>query len=177
MSNVLVEVLTSSLGGSILGAVSAIFSKVYEGKQQLSLARLELEKSHADNQHELAMAQLSSAARREEALSAIELVDTAAGYETLQASIESDKATYSSGSGSKWLVFVDVIRGTMRAWLTTALIFYLGIALFYLTSHYDVELEQAEVVALIEQILQCLTTGASLALAWWFGSKTLNRKE
>lgn len=173
----IVDILTSAVGGSMIGAIGAAFNKVYESKHQLKMAEIDLRRSELDNSHEKEMAQITATGKREEAEAALALADTTAGYAALQSSIESDKATYSSINGSKWLVFVDVIRGTMRPWLTTALIVYLGLFLLYLNQRYNIEFTTDQVMLIVMQILQCLTTGASLALAWWFGSKTTNRKE
>lgn len=173
----IIEILASGLGGSIIGTVGAMFNKVHDGRQALKLAEHEYKMTQLNQQHETAMAQLQLTVKIEEGKAAAQLEEIRGSHQTLQTSIESDKATYSvANPESKWLTFVDVIRGTMRAWITTALLFYLGIFLFYITYKYEIQLTPAQLNDLLTQILQCLLAGASLSLAWWFGSRNTNTK-
>jgi hypothetical protein len=172
----IIDLLASSLGGSILGTVGAVFNKVQDAKQALRMADHEYRMTQINQSHEKDMAQLQLNVKIEEGKAASAMEEIKGSYTTLQTSIESDRATYSLHSGNKWLIFVDVIRGTMRSWITTALLFYLGIFLFYITNRYQVGLSQAQVADIVIQIIHCLIGGASLALAWWFGSRNINQK-
>lgn len=172
----IIDLLASSLGGSILGTAGAVFNKIQDGKQALKMADHEYRMTQLNQGHESAMAQLQLSVKIEEGKASAAIEEIRGGFATLQTSIESDKATYSVHNGNKWLIFVDVIRGTMRSWLTTALLFYLGIFLFYITNRYQVGLSQEQVADIVIQIIHCLLGGASLALAWWFGSRNINQK-
>lgn len=169
--NELIMGTISTLGGSLLGGIAAYFSKKEEGKQLVRERQLELmamDKTHA---HEQAMATIGNTAKLEQAESEQKSTIIKGEYEGLIASIEADKASYSVGTENKWLIFVDVIRGTMRPLLTGALMVYLGLAVVYITYTYKVELDKSQVYDLLYMIIICLVTGANVALTWWFGSR------
>lgn len=172
----IIELLATSLGGSIIGTVGAVFNKIHDGRQAIKMADHEYRMTQINQSHEAAMAQLQAQTKVSEQQAALALEEMKGSYNALQASIESDKATYSTPDGNKWLIFVDVIRGTMRSWITTALLFYLGIFLFYITNKYDVSLTHEQVNHIVMQVIQCLLAGSSLSLAWWFGSRNINQK-
>lgn len=171
------ELMATSLGGSMIGAVGAIFNKIHDGRQAIKMADHEFRMTQLNQAHEAAMSQLQAQVKVGENQAALALEEMKGSYTTLQASIESDKATFSNTENpNKWLVFVDVIRGTMRSWITTALLFYLGLFLFYITNRYQVQLTVDQVNQIVMQIIQCLLAGSSLSLAWWFGSRNINQK-
>lgn len=174
MSELIISLL-STLGGSALGGVAAYFNKKQEAQQKLKEREfdlLELEKNHA---FELSMAQLGNTAKLEQMESDQKSAIITGEYQGLIASIEADKATYSVGSDSKWLIAADFIRGTMRPLLTGALMVYLGLAVVYITLKYNVQLDKNQVYDLLYAIVMCLVSGASVALAWWFGSRNPNK--
>lgn len=161
----------TSLGGSLLGGIAAYFSKKEEGRQLLREKSLELQALEKNHLHEQTMAQIGNTAKLEQAEGERKSTIIKGEYEGMLASIEADKATYSIGTDNKWLIFVDVVRGTMRPLLTGALMVYLGLAIVYITLTYKVELDKTQVYDLLYMIIICLVTGANVALTWWFGSR------
>lgn len=169
--NELIMGTISTLGGSLLGGIAAYFSKKEEGRQLIREKELELVAMKQAQEHEANMASIGHTAKLEQMESEQKSTIIKGEYEGLLASIEADKATYSIGTTSKWLIAVDVIRGTMRPLLTGALMVYLGLAVVYITLTYKVELDKSQVYDLLYMIIICLVTGANVALTWWFGSR------
>lgn len=175
--NDFIALLSGGLGGSILGTIGGIFSKLQESKQRVKDQEHEFRMAQISHTHEAEMSKLNAHARAEELDIQMNTKIAEGEYAGLIASLEADKATYSMAPTSKWMVVVDFIRGTMRAWLTSLLVIYLGLALLYLTQKYNVELTNAQVYDLITSILTCLVTCASAALLWWFGSRGATPKK
>lgn len=175
--NDFLTVLSGGLGGSILGAIGGIFSKIWEAKQRAKDQEHEWRMAQVNQAHEVQMSQLNANARMEELDIAYQTKALEGEYAGLLASIESDKATFSAAPTSKWMIAVDFIRGTMRSWLTSLLVIYMGLALVYLTQKYNVELNNQQVYDLVNNILTCLVTCASASLLWWFGSRSTPTKK
>jgi hypothetical protein len=175
--NDFIALLSGGLGGSILGTVGGIFSKVWETKQRAKDQEHEYKMAQVNQAHEAQMSQLNAHARMEELEVGYQTKVAEGEYQGLIASIESDKATFSAAPTSKWMIAVDFIRGTMRSWLTSLLVIYMGLALLYLTQHYNVQLTNAQVYDLITSILTCLVTCTSASLLWWFGSRGATPKK
>jgi hypothetical protein len=172
----IIELLTSSLGGSLIGTAGAIFHKIHDGKQAVKNNDHEYRMTQLNQAHESAMAQLQLDVKIEEGKASAAIEEIRGAHQSLQSSIENDKATYSLHNGNPWLVFADFLRGTMRSFITAALLFYLGIFLFYITNKYNVALTREQVADIVMQVIQCLLGGSSLALAWWFGTRNINQK-
>lgn len=175
MSGIL-ELVTSSLGGSIVGAAGAAFSKWHEGKLKLEEMKLNLEQTKLNNSHDLSMAQITQAGNREEAEEQFRKAALEVDYAGLEASILADRATYSTADGSKWLVLVDVVRGLVRPVLTASLLIYCMAALLYITRHYSVELTNEQLYNIVVTIVNNLVTCSSIALTWWFGTRSNESK-
>jgi len=75
-------------------------------------------------------------------------------------SIRADRATYSHNSASKWLVFVDVVRGLIRPVITVGLC--VTVTIFWFDTQDETIKKQ-----IIDTVLY-LTTAVVL---WWFGSR------
>lgn len=158
------DLLTGSLGGSLVGAIGAAFNKWHETKTKLKLKELEIERDKMLNAHELQVMQSES----EAATKQLE-------YKALGTSMESDRATYATDSDSGWLVFVDVVRGLVRPTLTATLLVYCMIMLLYLTNHYTVEFTDEQVYDLVHMIVHNLVVCSGVALTWWFGSRSSSK--
>lgn len=155
--------LSGAFGGSVVGALGAAFTKWHDAKSQLKLMQLQMERDNLLNAHELKM---------HEAKVAADILEQE--YKGLTESYGADKATYSQ-NGSGWLIAVDFIRGLVRPVLTVVLLAYCMATLFYLTDHYDVQLESKEVYDLVSLIVHNLVTCTGIALTWWFGSRPAKR--
>jgi uncharacterized membrane protein len=162
----------SGLGGSVLGTVGAMVTRWQEGKQKLKEAEMDLRKLELMQNHELSMAEKQHVYQMQELAAQQEINETNKSYEALVSSIESDKASYSYQSKSKWLVFVDVVRGTMRPALTGLLVLFMMVFEIWLVVKFGMDLTPGEAASLITRILECLLVGANLALAWWFGARS-----
>lgn len=170
--NDLFGILTSSFAGSLIGTIGAMVTRHQEGKQKIAELKIEAAMRESDQAHESHMAQLGNAAKREQLEIEQKSAIIAGEYAGLQASLASDKTTYYSPGDSKWLLAVDVIRGIMRPLLTGSLLLYMMIALFWISHRYNVTLTQEQAYDLLYAIINCLVTGANIALAWWFGSRS-----
>lgn len=155
-----VSLLGGSLGGSIVGAVGAAFSKWHDARTKLKERKLDLEHARLMNEHEEKLMALK-----------IESVTKEMEYRGLTESIAADKATYSTGSTNPWLTFVDVVRGLVRPVLTATLLVYMMWTMFFLAKTYNVVLSEAQVYDLVFLIVENLVICSSLALTWWFGSR------
>lgn len=164
--------ITSGFGGSFVGAVGGLFAKYLEYRQTKQMAKIHMENKKLDQAHELAMANVNL--QVQDQITEMELAK--ASYSGLNASMAADRATYSNGSQSKWLVLVDIIRGLMRPLLTGGLVAFLAGYAVYLILTFNVNPTADQVMDMVNQILQCLITSTGLAVSWWFGSRPHNFK-
>jgi hypothetical protein len=159
------DLLTSAFGGSVVGAIGAAFNKWQDAKIKVKLTELQIERDKVLNAHELEINKIQAVTRTKEL-----------EFQGLTESIGADKATYSVGSTSKLLIFVDGVRGLIRPILTGTLTGYCMITLFYLTSHYNVVLSDEQVYKLVFLLVDNLVVCTGIALTWWFGSRPSNEK-
>lgn len=159
----LFDLLTGAFGGSLIGALGATFNKWQEHKSRMAIMKLEIIRDKQLNSHELEMNRVQAETRTKEL-----------EYEGLTESLGMDKATYSVGSTSAFLVFVDGVRGLVRPVLTATLLVYCMVVLFYLTKHYNVELAEDQVYKLVFMLVENLVVCSGIALTWWFGSRPAN---
>lgn len=155
-----VDSISGGLVGGVVGAVGAAVNKYQERKQAVEIANSEIHKLELAQNHELAMASIAK-----------QTTELSTDSASLIASIESDKATYSSGNDSKLMQIADFIRATIRPVLTAALIFYSGLALWYIINHYDIQLTVEQIYNLVNALLTTLNACTGIALGWWFGSR------
>lgn len=152
----LVDIVGNALGGGVLGAAGAAFSRWHEAK--LELAKLEI-----NNKHQLAMA--------EQALTAQVVKQDGDG---LIASAPVDAATYStetSKNATPQLMLVDAVRGLVRPLLTALLL----CSTMYYTSRLltlaGAQLTPAEAHDLLKFLLESTVSCTGIALTWWFGAR------
>jgi hypothetical protein len=160
-----IDLLTSAFGGSLVGAVGAAFTKWQDAKHQLNMKKLDIERDKVLNAHELEISKIEYDKRTKEL-----------EYEGLAESIGADRATYSVGSTSKFLIFVDGVRGLVRPLLTATLLIFCMITMFYLTKQYNVQLADDQVYKLVFMLVDNLVVCSGIALTWWFGSRPSNQK-
>lgn len=152
----IVDVISGGVGGSILGVGGALATKYLDSKTAKATGDLELEKLRETHKHDQAMAGFNLQGK---------------DYETLAASIESDKATYSPGSESRLLQLADFIRAIVRPWLTVFLIsLCAGFAIYIFYTH-SVKFTEDQLYSILDGIVLCLLNSTSLALSWWFGAR------
>ena len=145
----LVDIVGNALGGGVLGAAGAAFSRWHEAK--LELAKLEI-----NNKHEL------------------ELLAAKQDGDGLVASAPVDAATYStetSKNATPQLMLVDAIRGLVRPLLTALLL----CSTMYYTSRLltlaGAQLTPAEAHDLLKFLLESTVGCTGIALTWWFGAR------
>lgn len=145
----LVDIVGNALGGGVLGAAGAAFSRWHEAK--LELAKLEI-----SNKHEL------------------ERMVLAQDGDGLIASAPVDAATYStetSKNATPQLMLVDAIRGLVRPLLTALLL----CSTMYYTSRLltlaGAQLTPAEAHDLLKFLLESTVGCTGIALTWWFGAR------
>lgn len=145
----LVDIVGNALGGGVLGAAGAAFSRWHEAK--LELAKLEI-----NNKHEL------------------ELLAAKQDGDGLIASAPVDAATYStetSKNATPQLMLVDAIRGLVRPLLTALLL----CSTMYYTSRLltlaGAQLTPAEAHDLLKFLLESTVGCTGIALTWWFGAR------
>lgn len=169
----LLAAVGSSLGGSVIGWFGAFLTR----RQEMQKAKIEFEydlkRLEVTNSHELKMAESAGTQKLAELSAQLESTIAEGEYKGLTTSIEADKASYSVGTDNKWLVAVDVVRGIMRPALTALLLTYLMVAMVYLFVDKGDSITSEQSFELLTQIIVCLTTGANIALTWWFGSRNM----
>ena len=145
----LVDIVGNALGGGVLGAAGAAFSRWHEAK--LELAKLEI-----NNKHEL------------------ELLAAKQDGDGLVASAPVDAATYStetSQNATPQLMLVDAVRGLVRPLLTALLL----CSTMYYTSRLltlaGAQLTTAEAHDLLKFLLESTVSCTGIALTWWFGAR------
>jgi hypothetical protein len=175
---ILVELFSSALGGGLLGSVASGVSKFMDNRKELKQLEMQLQHDVAMSQHEKDMAKMQLDSQTTLATIDAERSMTEADYEAMEASFEADQARYANvdtTKTSKWFMMVDVIRGIMRPAITGTLTVYLVALTFYCFTKYGVEFPSADVAAMTFAVIEGLSTTATLALSWWFGSRSHTR--
>ena len=148
----LIEFLSSALGGSALGAVAAAVGRWQQGKQELEKLRLQ-------QAHELALAKAEL--QQAKALADVELIKS-----TGSTQVES----YTHDAMLDGMGFVGAVRALVRPMLTAFLVICTALIGLQLAS--DTQLDPVDSTALLKQIVDGLVSCTSMALAWWFGARS-----
>lgn len=170
----LIELLSSAFGGGLVGAIASGFGKFMDNRKELKMLELEHQHDIAMSTHEKDMARMQLESERALATIDADVRISEADYASLEASMEADTARYAgvdTSKTSRWLVLVDVVRGLMRPAITGTLTVYLVALTFYCFAKYGVEFDSANVAAMTFAVIEGLSTTATLALSWWFGSR------
>lgn len=182
----MLELLLTAGSGGIFGIFGALFKhglEVYQEGQKEKQSLLLLKEA---NTHELAMADKQAALMKLEAANAIKLADITAtsqieqsAYSALAASYDADKATYSESKQSKWMVFVDFIRGITRphlTWLFSYSIIALTVLIFFkIEAHIinDIVLLKDTFKELVKSIIFLGTSSAG----WYFAARPSTKQK
>lgn len=167
----LTGIFDATLTGGITGLVGTVFTGWMTFKEKA-----------ADRAHQVVMRNLDMEERKIEADLAIKHVNAEnegkialAEMGAFSASFGSDRATYSVGSDSTMLLFVDAVRGLMRPILTMVLVVITGWLTFEVVESLggwgSVKADYARTIldGMINTLLFCTAT----AVTWWFGSRAL----
>jgi hypothetical protein len=141
--------------GGLLGGIFSMVGGWLTHKQQIELARMQLEARAVEQTHEVALLGLQMEAARAETEAQIDLSDTQGSWEGLKASYTAEAAT---GAGTyRW---VEAVRQLTRPALTLAALGGTGFVGFTLNDP-----------ALQAQAVDTLTFLSSTSAAWWFGDR------
>jgi hypothetical protein len=178
----------SVLSGGATGLLGVVIQRYFDKKakdQDIEITKL----NHA-NSIELAKMESEKVRIRSEADEHIanevhEASDTAADYRSLEKSIESDKASYSTpkaqlrkgfvgGLVALMMAFVDFMRGILRPGMT-AYLCYLVTVMFYwaktLSDQHGLQLSPDQIMQLLMTIIGTITYVFTTCALWWFGAR------
>lgn len=164
-----VDLLLGGAGGGIIGTIGSLANKWQEARSSLALAKENNAHRIALMDREFSLLQLKLGSENYVKELDRDIAFDKTSAESIVASIEADAASYSTvdtRKASKWLIFVDVVRGLMRPGLTiglTSLNGYLSVILLG---------KIAEASSAPEQIVLSTATLAGMSVAWWFGARS-----
>ncbi len=161
MLDALLSILTGGATG-LLGTAVSFFTSYVQAKQrhtqEMDLRRLDLEISRAE----------AASAERVAAIEAESERDQAA-WSALEASYRTASRRWSRGD-SKWLVFVDVVRGLTRPGLTFLFVGLVG-AIYFALGGSDME-----TIDIRPRIIDTVLYLATTCVLWWFGARQLAKR-
>jgi len=169
-----IDVLTNALGGSLIGSIMGFGSKWLEGRQKREELKIEKEREEKNNSHELEVLKLKFAADTAVAMSADQRHELEASYAALEKSYEHDRAAYSNidvTRTSKWLVFVDVVRGVVRPALTAYLVSVCTFITVYFIYDNQVDFTNDQAYQIVWLMMNNLATCCGLAISWYFAAR------
>lgn len=155
MFEAVIAILTggaTGLLGTLISSGVSFFERRQRNKHELELRRIDLEVTRAESEGAERVAAIEAESARDQA----ELAALAASH-------RSEAVRWSSGD-SKWLVFVDVVRGLMRPALTAASLAAVTVIYFTLSS-------PAPTVDVAVRIIDALIYLATTTTLWWFGTR------
>lgn len=173
------DILLGASGG-IFGILGALGKNALEIWQAKNKATQELAVLAEQNKHELAMADKRMEEIKLEAQNAVALGEIAriketdvAAYGAMEASYDSDRATYSNAKQSPWMVAVDVVRGLIRPALTVMFsIALVGATLWILTNiDRSILTQQAFLEGTLYRMVDAFLFLATSAVGWWFAAR------
>lgn len=153
--------------GGITGLIGSIIGA---GAKFLERREVRKEKA-ADRAHEIALQELQMRARSEETEREIDLAQVQGSFAGLAASISADSAL--TGSVSRW---VNDVRALFRPVLTVGALILLAIVFFQLGDGGSLVWfpDETDIRAeLIAYVVNSIAFVATLAVAWWFGDRSL----
>jgi type III secretory pathway component EscV len=170
----ILSIFTSGGFGAIIGGIGSIFTRIEERKakkdqyeHELNMAKISLEESKLDRQHELDMADKERIKTELEG-------EIEAKKQDYQALIESMKDAFKP-TGIKW---VDAVRSLMRPLITTFLLVVstiIAIQVFRYTKGLDA-LSPNEVLEMYKDLIANINFLTNIAVTWWFGTRPTTKK-
>ena len=161
MLDALLSILTGGATG-LLGTAVSFFTSYFQARQrhaqEMELRRLDLEMTEAE----------AASAERVAAVEAESARDQAA-WSALETSYRAASRRWSRGD-SKWLVFVDVVRGLTRPGLTFLFVGLVG-AIYFTLGGSDME-----TIDIRPHIIDTVLYLATTCVLWWFGARQLAKR-
>ncbi len=158
MFDALLSILTggaTGLLGTGLSFVADYFQTRQRHAQEMDLRRLDLQIAQTEAASAEKVAAIEAEAERDQA-----------EWSALEASYKEAAKRWSRGD-SRWIVFVDVVRGLTRPWLTNFFVFLTG-AIYFTLAAGDASLRGR----IVETVLYLATT----CVLWWFGSRQIAKR-
>lgn len=147
----------TGLLGTALSFATTYFQAKQKHAQELELRQLDME-----------TARFEAASAEKTAAIAAEGAENAAAWGALEASYKEASARWSAGD-SKWLVFVDVVRGLTRPVLTWASVVLVGVMYFTLGA------SDTETIDLKPRIIETVLYLDTACVLWWFGARQVSK--
>lgn len=180
--------ISTMFSGGFVGAVGGLASKWLEHKQELELAKLQVEQYKLKTSYELAIAEKNNETLKLELDNALKQsgIEAASSFdhdsfEALKSSYENDKANYATGieaKDSKWFIAVDFMRGITRPLLTWVLdltVLALAIYLIYILKDSISSIGAATGLVLLMEIVKSILFLATTSTAYWYASRTVTK--
>jgi hypothetical protein len=174
MISAIISILSSSGFGAILGTVGAFFTRAQETKKQkldhdfqIAMAKLNLEESKLDREHELAIADKERKQAETEGEISKELIDA-----------ESFKESVISSRVKSGIKIIDGIRALMRPVIAIYLLVIstmVAIDISLVVGGID-SFDHDKLFILYSGIISDLSFLTMTAVTWWFGTRNINRK-
>lgn len=184
MLELLGTVISSVVGGGATGLLGVLLQRWFDFKnktQDIEILKLKHVQELEMRKQDLEMNKQEWEGRNRVAVTEGESAMGVADAEALAASYLVDKATYATGkltrTATAWMVFVDVVRGLIRPFLTLYLVIlthvvYEKVSLMLDPSTSLTNVEKLEVLKLVIGTILYLTVTCVL---WWFGTRNKSR--
>lgn len=181
----MLEMLLGASGG-IFGIVGALVKhglEVYQEKQQ---ADKDLAILREKNSHDLAMMDKQTSQMEMEAKNGVRVAEITANasiessaYSALASSYESDKATYSNDPNNKWLVGVDVFRGSIRPGLALYFAMFLSVMLFLIWWQLPPQIykDVSFLTPTFFKLVDALIFLATSSIGWYFAARPSTKQK
>jgi hypothetical protein len=189
----IMELVTGLMSGGATGLIGLVLQAWNDGRKRaddIALAKLQneatLQLRRAEIEREVAMARMTaeSAERVEQMRQESRLAEL--GSSDYQASMASDRATYSPpGAADKYpfiaimLAMVDVVRGLTRPGITIYSLSVLTGLAWWVTTLYGkmgLQMPANDVMKLATDIISTVEYVAVTSAVWWFGARAQSKK-
>jgi hypothetical protein len=186
MIEIFSTIFTGVLGGGATGLLGILLQRWFDHKKQrtdLELAKLQIEAAQETRRIELeAQERMAAKAAELQTLQSVldaQAREAEAAERSYQASIESDRATYSAPAAQEKSRFVrylmatvDGVRGLMRPSITTYTLYMLTAVFLWVRMLYEttgVTMTNDQVFQLAMQAVGTVFYLATTTTVWWFG--------
>jgi len=161
----MLDLLTSILTGGATGLLGTLvsFGTDYlqarqRHAQEMDLRRMDLDIVKAEGASAERVAAIEAESERDQA-----------AWSSLEASYREASRRWSRGD-SKWLVFVDVVRGLTRPGLTFLFVGLVGVIYFTLGG------SDMEILDIRPRIIDTVLYLATACVLWWFGARQIAKR-
>lgn len=170
----ILSIITSSGFGAILGVFGSYLTRKEERKKQkqehdfqLEMAKINLEESKRDRDHEIAIADKERKHAETDGEIATELIDA-----------ESFKESIISGRTKSGIKIIDGLQKVMRLVITSFLLIFVATLTFDIAETIGglEAIDNAELVELYVKIISDILFLTMVAVGWYFGKRATNKQ-